>query len=123
MRERGRTSAENSRERKKMNSTTAHESGLPDFLTGKPVIGQKPSKRNRSAGFEIRLTGYEPESNMREFGLPVSLTGWPVSKQNGNFTQSAFWIVLNRKSGFVPAKHAREFSFPVLITGRQVTRQ
>ena len=40
-RERKKTCAENSLERKKMNSTKAHESGLPDFLTGWPVIGQK----------------------------------------------------------------------------------
>ena len=55
-----------------MNSDKGHESGLPDLLTGKPVIGQNQGKRKRPVGLQIRLAEKEPETNYLDFGLPVS---------------------------------------------------
>ena len=125
-RERKKTCAENSLERKKMNSTKAHESGLPDFLTGWPVIGQKREEpktvcriwdpvdriwtreqqaRIRLAGFVIRLAGYWPESEKHEFGLPVCLNGWPVS---GSLKNNRFSGCLEPEIRFCSSKFSKQ---------------
>ena len=102
------------RERKKaetrrmmMNSFEYHESGLPDLLTGKPVIGQRCkdqetacrmknmasrkwrtrehiwTARIRLAGFDNRQAGYGTDASKVEFGLPKNESGNPEVRPRG----------------------------------------